>query len=230
MSGLSYSQDVRYSFVGALCPPVFFMKGFTMSSLSPKKTALLVVHLQPDIVSAGTAFGDIFNAQVVAGNILQQCDTAMASVRDAGGVVVPLRITFKQDYSDLAPTIPLLHMVQQAGCLKDGDPGAALVDDVTVADSDIMLAHQRPGPFTDTNLHELLQERGIENVVVCGVATNASVEGAARQASDLGYRTHVLSDASSAADEAAHEASLASLGLFAPAMTVSELQEQLAGE
>ncbi len=61
-----------------------------------------------------------------------------------------------------------------------------------------------------------------------GVATNASVEAAVRQASDLGYRTVVLSDATSAGDTAAHEASLASQGLFARVITVAEFTGEFA--
>ena len=56
-----------------------------------------------------------------------------------------------------------------------------------------------------------------------GVATNASVEGTARVASDLGYRTVVVADACSAATPAAHAASLESLGLLAEITTTDEL-------
>lgn len=194
-----------------------------MTTLLSERTALLVVHLQHDIVSPGTAFGSLFHAQVEARNILAQCDKAMKAVREAGGLVVPLRIAFREDYSNLNPSLPLLQMVEQAGCLKDGSRGAALVDDISVEPGDLVITHQRPGPFTDTDLHQVLQERGIENVLVCGVATNASVEGAARQAADLGYHTVVLTDASSAAEEAAHEASLASLSLVAQHGSLAEL-------
>lgn len=194
-----------------------------MSLLLSERTALLVVHLQPDIISPGTAFGSLFHAQVAAKDVVARCREAMNAVRQAGGLVVPLRIAFREDYADLNPTMPLLQMVEQAGCLKDGSRGAALVEEITVESGDHELAHQRPGPFTDTDLHQVLQERGIENVLVCGVATNASVEGAARQAADLGYHTVVLTDACSAADEASHQAALASLGLFAQHKTVAEL-------
>lgn len=194
-----------------------------MPKLASTDTALLVVHLQHDIVSPGTAFGGLFHEQVQARDILPQCDKAMRIIREAGGLVVPLRIAFEEDYSDLNPSMPLLQMVIQAGCLKNGSGGAALVPDITVEPEDLILTHQRPGPFTDTNLHDVLTAKGIRNVVVCGVATNASVEAAARQSADLGYRTFVLTDASSAADEASHQASLGSLSLFAEHCAVDEM-------
>jgi biuret amidohydrolase len=54
------------------------------------------------------------------------------------------------------------------------------------------------------------------------VATNASVEGTAHIASDLGYRVLVISDARSAAMPAAHAASLESLGLLADIITTDD--------
>ena len=201
-----------------------------MNILNSTTTALLAVHLQHDIVSPGTAFGEIFSSEVQSRDILTQCERAMRSVRDAGGLVVPLRIAFTDDYSDLNSDIPLLQMVAQAGCLKDGSDGAAIVPDVKVMDGDIVVTHQLPGPFSGSALNEVLASRGIENVVVCGVATNASVESAVRQAADLGYRTWVLSDAVSAADGTSHEASLASMGLFARVMTLPELTAAFASD
>ena len=198
-----------------------------MSTLNPAQTALLVVHLQHDIVSAGTAFGSLFNPQVIERKVIENSARAMELTRAAGGTVVPLKIDFDDDYADAAETIPLLAMAKQAGALKRSQPGAQIVDEVRVQDTDLVLGHQRPGPFTGTDLHAQLQARGIKHVVVCGVATNASVEGAVRQASDLGYDTYVLADACSAADLAAHEAALGSMSLFGQALTVTELATAL---
>lgn len=200
-----------------------FGKVIDMATPNSGHTALLVVHLQHDIISPGTAFGSLFHGEVEARNIVVHCNNAMTAVREAGGLVVPLRIAFEENYSDLNPTMPLLQMVEQAECLKDGSEGAALVSELSVKPDDVILTHQRPGPFTDSDLHEVLRARHIRNVIVCGVATNASVEAAVRQASDLGYNTFVVTDACSAADDAAHEASLASLSLFAQHTTLAEL-------
>jgi biuret amidohydrolase len=73
-----------------------------------------------------------------------------------------------------------------------------------------------------------LREAGVDTVVFVGVATNLSVEGTARVASDLGYHTVVVSDACSAATAAAHAASLESLGLLAEIITADELLAKFA--
>ena len=70
-------------------------------------------------------------------------------------------------------------------------------------------------------LRQLLDARGITTLVLAGVATNVIVEGTARDASNLGFRTYVLSDCCSAADDATHESSLATLGLLTSGVTTS---------
>jgi nicotinamidase-related amidase len=49
--------------------------------------------------------------------------------------------------------------------------------------------------FTTTNLQQLLTERGIGELVVCGIRTEQCVETTARLASDLGYRVTFVTDA-----------------------------------
>jgi nicotinamidase-related amidase len=90
------------------------------------------------------------------------------------------------------------------------------------------VTHQRVGGFHNSELDEVLRSAGVDTVAFLGVATNASVEGTARAASDLGYRVLVVSDACSAATPEAHSASLESLGLLAEITTADELIAPLA--
>lgn len=188
-----------------------------------KNTAILAVHLVGDIVAEGTAFGELFHPEVSRRNVIAQCNQACAAVRQAGGLVVALRVAFKEDYSDLAPHIPLLALAQHAGALKDGSVGADIIPQFELLASDVTLTHTRPGPFSSSNLKEILEAAAIENVIVCGVATNASVESTVREASDLGFNTFLLEDACSAATPEAHQASVESMGLFAQIITTPDL-------
>ena len=52
-----------------------------------------------------------------------------------------------------------------------------------------------PDAFINSGLERWLRVRGIEAVVIGGVSTNNSVEGTARSAGNLGFRTYVLADA-----------------------------------
>lgn len=108
----------------------------------------------------------------------------------------------------------------------EGSDKAQILDELTPQDGDLVVTHQRVGGFSASQLDHLLRARGVNTVLFTGVATNF-VEGTARQASDLGYRTIIVADACSAADPATHDASIASLGLLAEIATSAEVLEAL---
>jgi nicotinamidase-related amidase len=183
--------------------------------MDARTTAVLLVHLQPDIVEPEGAFGPVFAAEASRRQIVGRARALADTGRAAGATVVFLRIAFAADHSDLDATMPLLQMVADAKALREGDPRADLVADLDVRAEDEVVTHRRPGPFTGSSLDDVLRRRGITSVAVAGVATNVSVESTVRQAADLGYRCTVMGDVCSAADPAAHEASLGSMALFA---------------
>ena len=191
--------------------------------LHAKKTAVIAVHFQHDIVSAHGAFGGFFAAEVTRRNVIGVTSNLLEGARAAGVTVVYTRVAWKADYSDLVANSPLLGMVVQGKSLVEGSDNARIVPELTPKNGDLVVTHPRVGGFAASQLDGLLRSRGIDTVLFAGVATNASVEGTARQASDLGYRTIIVADACSTANEAAHEASLGSLGLLAEISSSAEV-------
>ncbi len=78
-------------------------------------------------------------------------------------------------------------------CLK-GSWGAGIVDDLTVADSDIIVPKRRYSGFFQTDLDLHLRERAIQQVVVTGVVTNICVRSTVNDAFFLGYDVFVPED------------------------------------
>lgn len=194
-----------------------------MASFDPKSTAVVGVHFQNDIVGPDGAFAGFFRAEIERTGVLDTAARVLDGARAAGATVVYTRVAFRPGHDDLNPNSPLLGMVAQTSCLEDGTPGAAITAELTPVAGDHVVTHTRVGGFQDSDLDATLRGAGVDAVVFIGVATNASVEGTARAASDLGYRTVVVSDACSAGSPEAHEASLGSLGLLAEIVTADEL-------
>jgi biuret amidohydrolase len=190
-----------------------------MSTFTPSTTAVVAVHVQNDIVGARGAFAPFFRAEIERTGVLDTIGRVLDAARAAGATVVYTRVAWAPDYSDLVANSPLLGMVAQNACLAEGTSGAAIVDELAAHDGDVVVTHKRITGFADSDLDATLRAAGVDTVVFCGVATNASVEGTARAASDLGYRTVVIADACSAGSEAAHLASIESLGLLAEITT-----------
>lgn len=197
--------------------------------LTPSRTAVIAVHMQNDVVTADGAFGGFFAAQATERDVIGQVATLLDAARAAGATTVYTRVAWQPGHPDLVANSPLLGMVAQTQCLVEGSAKAQIVSQLTPQDGDIVVTHQRVGGFAASQLDAILRSRGIDTVLFAGVATNASVEGTARQASDLGYRTIIVADACSAADPRSHDASIASLGLLAEIITVAEAIEALSG-
>ena len=159
------------------------------------------MHFQNDVVGADGAFAPFFRAEVERVGTIPTAARLLDAARAAGAKVVYTRVAWQPGYPDLVANSPLLDIVLQQNCLVDGTPGATIIDELTPQPGDLVVTHQRVGGFHGSELDDLLRGAGVDTVVFCGVATNVSVEGTARAASDLGYRVVVVSDACSAATD-----------------------------
>jgi nicotinamidase-related amidase len=183
--------------------------------IEPARTAVVAVDFQAEIMGADGAFAPLFHAEVERTGLIPVAARLLDDARAAGVKVVYSRATFQPGYTDLVANLPLFANVAAAECLVDGTPAAAIMDVVAPHTGDVVLAHPRVSCFHGTPLDVILRGGGIDTVVLFGVATNLAVESSARVAADLGYRVLVVPDASSTTSKSAHEASLASLEMFA---------------
>ena len=102
-----------------------------------------------------------------------------------------------------------------AGVFRPGAEGAgADTGDVASSPRTAYIAdNQKLSGLSGNDLPRWLTSRGINTVLLTGVATNLTVEQTARHGTDLGLTVYVVSDCVAAADEATHAASLANLEL-----------------
>ena len=183
--------------------------------LEAQRTAVVVVHLQGDVVTREGAFGGFFAEMVEKTGVIGRSADVITAARAAGATVVFTRIVFSPGHPELIVNSALFGVVQQAECLVDGTPGAAIVPQVAPQDGDLVVDHRRVSGAHGSSLVPELRSRGIDTVLIFGVATNISVEATARGLSDEGLRVIVIADCCTAADVAAHEASIGTLALVA---------------
>jgi biuret amidohydrolase len=183
--------------------------------VEPGRTAIVAVDFIPDIMGADGAFAPMFHAEVERTNLIPLAARLLDGARAAGVKVVYSRATFQPGYTDLVANFPLFSNIAESGCLVDGTPATAIMDVVAPHSGDVVLTHHRVSCFHGTELDVVLRGAGIDTVVLAGVATNLAVESTARAGADLGYRVLVVSDACSTTSKTAHDASLASLAMFA---------------
>ena len=75
-----------------------------------------------------------------------------------------------------------------------GEAGHDIIPALYPLDGEIVIDKPGKGAFYATELERLLQNHGIENLLVCGVTTEVCVNTTVREANDRGYRCVVLAD------------------------------------
>ena len=129
------------------------------------KSALVVIDVQRDVVA------NAFRRDVVISNI--------------SGLVVKAR-------KEGVPVIWVQHSDDE---LVKGSEGWAYVDELRMADDEPVVHKQFGDSFEGTKLDVLLQERGVERLVVCGAQTDACIRSTLHGALARGYNATLVSDA-----------------------------------
>ena len=111
-----------------------------------------------------------------------------------------------------------------------GKPGHALHTDIKVEPEDMRINKFRFGTFVDgsSDLHQRLQARGIDTVIITGCATNICCESTARDAMMLNYKVLFVSDATATHTDFEHNITLNNMMLtFADVVSTAEITSLL---
>ena len=87
------------------------------------------------------------------------------------------------------------------GDLVADTPGWQLHPGLVTAASDVFLRKTMSDAFLRTNLHELLAERGVRHVTVCGYSSEFCVDSSVRGAASRGYAVTLAADAHTSHDK-----------------------------
>jgi ureidoacrylate peracid hydrolase len=107
-----------------------------------------------------------------------------------------------------------------------GDFGHELWAGLEVLPQDLKVQKTRFGAFVQgaSELHAILQARGIDTLIITGTATNVCCESTARDAMMLNYKVLFVSDANAARTDEDHNATLNALAVgFADVLSTEEV-------
>lgn len=182
--------------------------------IDPTRTAVLALHWQVNVIAPVGFFGPMLAEPVAASGVVPRAVAFHDAARAAGVQMVYTRFTVPDGEGGLVRNTGFMQAVGDAQlAFRPDSPGAALIPEMAVRDGDRVVDNQRLSGLAGNNLPEWLRDRGLDTLLVTGVATNLTVEQTARHGTDLGFVVHVVSDCVTAADDAVHQASLANLEL-----------------
>jgi nicotinamidase-related amidase len=163
--------------------------------IDPSKTALLIMDYQNGIMSM------VSNPEELLAGARQAIDL----VRSHGGTIGYVRVGFA-DASEIGGQMG--KRVGGSAALEHFHADHAntqIHTGVAPEDGDIVVRKTRVGPFGSTDLHEQLQARGIDTLVLAGVSTSGVVLSTVRDAHDRDYRLIVLADLCADRDAEVHD-------------------------
>lgn len=169
-------------------------------SIRPERTAFIAIDLQEGIVHGERAPHSGEEVVERAARIADAC-------RAKGMPIFWVRVTPSEDRKDaLTPPTdaPPMGGDRPAGW-------AELVPETGKQESDFVITKRQWGAFYGTELDLQLRRRGIDTLILCGIATDIGVESTARFAYEYGYAQVFVEDAMTTFSAARHEASVAAI-------------------
>jgi ureidoacrylate peracid hydrolase len=173
----------------------------------PRWACLLVVDVQNDFVSpkgsAAQKGDDVRAAQAMVPRLI-------GLIEEARRVSLPV-IHIKTTHSEWTDAPSWIYRKSQRSGLntcREGSWGAEFYEGIAPLANERVIIKHRYGAFINTDLNTILKSRGIESVLVTGVASNVCVEMTAREAFMYDYYVTMVEDCSAAYDPKMHEAAL----------------------
>ena len=168
----------------------------------PRHCALLIIDMQRDFLEPG-GFGEMLGNDVsLLRSTVEPNKRLLEAWRAAGLLVIHTREGHRPDLADL-PTAKKVRgrspaTIGDAGpmgrILVRGEAGHDIIPELAPLPGEPVVDKPGKGAFFATDLHAILQNRGIGQLIVTGVTTEVCVHTTVREANDRGYDCCVLED------------------------------------
>ncbi len=131
------------------------------------------------------------------------------------------------------PVIFIQHETPE-GPLMYGTKGWDIESRLTIIEDDIMVRKTTPDSFFYTDLQDRLNKMGIENLIICGYATEYCVDTTIRRSAALGYSVQIVANGHTTHDKDHatgrfiidhHNATLSNIRSFGPKIEAIELED-----
>jgi nicotinamidase-related amidase len=170
--------------------------------LDPSYCALVIIDMQRDFLEPG-GFGEMLGNDVSMLRSTIQPNVALLSAwRKARLPVIHTREGHRPDLNCLPPAKKIRgrspttigDLGPMGRILVRGETGHDIIPELYPLAGEPVIDKPGKGAFWSTDLHAILQYRGIRQLVVTGVTTEVCVNTTVREANDRGYDCLVLSD------------------------------------
>jgi ureidoacrylate peracid hydrolase len=190
--------------------------------IDPKRTAHLVIDMQTGFLRPG------YMPMPGGLDVVDNINRVSRALRRAGGLVIYTRHTITDQGPAAIPDWQrqAASVAAMAKLFSPDLPGHSVDVAMEVDAADVCIDKYRYSALAQNSsiLPELLADKGIESVIITGLATNACCESTARDAFFMGLKTFFLDDATATLNDEEHNSALATLAIaFADVRPTEEM-------
>ncbi|MFD8233549.1 cysteine hydrolase family protein [Streptomyces sp. NPDC059696] len=119
---------------------------------------------------------------------------AIDGARAAGIPVIYVVIALRPGFPEVGTRNKALAAIARAGLFVEGAAGTEIHPGIAPRAGEVVITKKRASAFSGSDLDVVLRARGIDSLVLTGIATSAVVLSTLCQANDLDFGLTVLSD------------------------------------
>lgn len=108
-----------------------------------------------------------------------------------------------------------------------GSWGAQMLDEVKPQGDEIVFPKSSSSVFMSTNIHYILGNLGVDQLIVVGFVTDQCISSAVRDACDLGYLVTLVTDACATYSQERHDHAIAHIAGYCRQVTTEQLLDEL---
>ncbi len=175
--------------------------------MDPKSTALILVGYQNDYFARDGILRGVVESPGEVDAVLRNTLNLIETARHTALSVIATPIVLAPDYRAMATPVGILNSMKDAGAFKQGTPGAETIPELKAFGDRIDYVQGKVGfnAFDHTSLGDLLERRGVRNVLVAGMVTSLCIDSTGRAAYERGLSVTILSDCCSARTRTEHD-------------------------
>lgn len=213
-------------------------------SLVPEKSALVVVDMQYASIHGDYGFQKLYRQLGMESEttysqerlwnlIVPNIQRLLDAFRRKEIQVIYLTVgSEREDYSDFCSRrLARINFWKERGIeipyARVGDPGHAILKELEPVPGELVVNKTTASAFNSSTFSKVLKERGLSNLVFCGVGTNYCVEMTFRDASDRGYLCVLVEDACGTSTPEMHQRAVDTMSFYGRVESTESILKEL---
>lgn len=196
--------------------------------MNPDNTVLLMIDMQKGFIDPSSSLC-IAGAQAS----IEACSQVLRTARDAGIGIFHVRREYAADGSDVEPVRHDVWLQGGRPLCKEGDDPESLDAPLELLPEkgETVIIKPRFSAFFDTELHEMLQDRGIDTIVLIGTTTPNCIRTTCYDGLSLNYNVVIIEDATSSRSPEVQRANIEDMAFIgATIMSTDEFARMFEGD